>query len=102
VYRAVVLRPHFQLDELRCLCGWWPSCQFHAEVALNIHTQEAEASDAAVDYFLRFKGIEGEAEDKTHKSEIELASGPSGVQLRKPRGEREAAPGKVSMQDSTS
>src|SRR5438876_11756274 len=27
---------------------------------------------AAVDYFLKIKGIEGEANDKTHKAEIEL------------------------------
>jgi type VI secretion system secreted protein Hcp len=29
---------------------------------------------AAVDYFLKIKGIEGEAQDKTHKNEIELES----------------------------
>jgi type VI secretion system secreted protein Hcp len=29
---------------------------------------------AAVDYFLKIKGIEGEANDKTHKNEIELES----------------------------
>ncbi len=29
---------------------------------------------AAVDYFLKIKGIEGEAQDKTHKNEVELES----------------------------
>jgi type VI secretion system secreted protein Hcp len=29
---------------------------------------------AAVDYFLKIKGMEGEAQDKTHKNEIELES----------------------------
>ena len=29
---------------------------------------------AAVDYFLKIDGIEGEAQDKTHKNEIQLAS----------------------------
>src|ERR1039457_6000565 len=36
--------------------------------------ERGELKMAAVDYFLKIDGIEGEAQDKTHKNEIQLES----------------------------
>src|SRR5437899_8501487 len=55
---------------------------------------------AAVDYYLKIKGIDGEAEDKTHKNEIELESwswGESNSGTHAGGSGRGA--GKVAMQD---
>ena len=55
---------------------------------------------AAVDYFLKIDGIEGEAKDKTHKNEIQLQSfswGESNVGSMQAGGG--GGQGKVAMQD---
>ena len=55
---------------------------------------------AAVDYFLKIKGIDGEANDKTHKGEIEIESwswGESNAGTH--AGGSGGGAGKVSMQD---
>jgi type VI secretion system secreted protein Hcp len=54
---------------------------------------------AAVDYFIRFDGIEGESTDEGHKGEIEVESwswGATHARAAQPRG---GSAGKVSMQD---
>src|SRR5437867_1969523 len=55
---------------------------------------------AAVDYFLKIKGIEGEANDKTHKAEIELESWSWGESNSGTHaGGSGGGAGKVAMQD---
>jgi type VI secretion system secreted protein Hcp len=55
---------------------------------------------AAVDYFLKIKGIEGEAQDKTHKNEIEIESWSWGeTQTGTHAGGAGGGAGKVAMQD---
>ncbi len=55
---------------------------------------------AAVDYFLKIKGIEGEANDKTHKNEIELESWSWGESNSGSHaGGSGGGSGKVAMQD---
>jgi type VI secretion system secreted protein Hcp len=55
---------------------------------------------AAVDYFLKIKGIEGEAQDKTHKNEIEVESWSFGeTNTGTHAGGSGGGAGKVAMQD---
>ena len=55
---------------------------------------------AAVDYFLKIKGIEGEAQDKTHKNEIEVESWSFGeTNAGTHAGGSGGGAGKVAMQD---
>ena len=54
---------------------------------------------AAVDYFLKIEGVEGESTDAKHKGEIELASFRWGETQQAPAAGRGAAAGKVAMQD---
>ena len=55
---------------------------------------------AAVDYFLKIKGIEGEAMDKTHKNEIEIDSWSFGeTNSGTHAGGSGGGAGKVQMQD---
>jgi type VI secretion system secreted protein Hcp len=55
---------------------------------------------AAVDYFLKIKGIDGEAQDKTHKGEIELESWSWGESNSGSHsGGSGGGSGKVAMQD---
>ena len=55
---------------------------------------------AAVDYYLKIKGIDGEAEDKTHKNEIELESWSFGESNSGSHaGGSGGGAGKVAMQD---
>jgi type VI secretion system secreted protein Hcp len=55
---------------------------------------------AAVDYFLKIEGIEGESTDAKHKGEIELASFSWGETNQAPAaGRGGAGAGKVAMQD---
>ena len=55
---------------------------------------------AAVDYFLKIKGIEGEAMDKTHKNEIEIESWSFGeTNSGTHAGGSGGGAGKVQMQD---
>lgn len=55
---------------------------------------------AAVDYFLKVKGIEGEAMDKTHKNEIEIESWSFGETNSGTHGGGSGGgAGKVQMQD---
>ena len=55
---------------------------------------------AAVDYFLKLEGIEGESQDKTHKGEIQLESWSWGETNAGSHGTGSGGgAGKVSMQD---
>jgi len=55
---------------------------------------------AVVDYFLKIDGIEGEAQDKTHKNEIQLESWSFGETQSGTSGQGGGAgAGKVAMQD---